>query len=72
MPMRGELSIPAMRAGRAVPAVDLGWHRALDALRSPELRVVIVISAIGLLLAFCLTQLLPLADDVAMFLAQSS
>jgi len=72
MPMRGELSTPAMGAGWEMPAAELGWHQVFSIFRSPDLLAVVVFTTIGLLAALWLTLSLPFSDDVAAFLAQSS
>jgi hypothetical protein len=72
MPMRGELSNPAMRAAWAIPAAEPRWPQIFRILRNPEVLLVAVFSMIGLLAAFWLTLVLPFSSDVAAFLAQVS
>jgi len=72
MPMRGELSMPAMRAQQPMRSAEPAWFQALGISRSPDLTVVIIFAVVGLLAAAMLTLLLPFSDEVASFLALAS
>lgn len=69
MPMRNELSMPAMHTVRPIQAAETIVPRVFGILRNPDLAAVTVFSTIGLLAAACLTLLFPLSDQTASFLA---
>jgi hypothetical protein len=70
MPMRDELSIPAMRAVRPFQAAETVLPPVFGILRNPDLAAITAFATIGLLAAACLTLLFPLSDQMASFLAQ--
>jgi hypothetical protein len=58
MPMREELSAPGMRAAWQKRPTEPMWRQLAEIRRSPDLVVIIVLTAIGLSLSFCV-ELLP-------------
>jgi hypothetical protein len=72
MPMRGELSFPAIRTVWPVRAAEPNWPRAFGILKNPDFAVIVMISGLGLLASIWLTMSFPLPVDVASFLAQAS
>jgi hypothetical protein len=72
MPMRGELLIPAMSTGQRMRPAESTWLQVFGIFRSPDLAVVVVISAISIVASLSLALLFPFAQDVAAFLAQAS
>jgi hypothetical protein len=48
MPMRSELSAPAMRAAWQKRPAETAWRQASGILRSPDLIVIVAITATGL------------------------
>jgi len=72
MPIRGELSMPAVRAQRPMRSAEPVSFQALGIFRSQDLTVIIIFAVVGLLAAAMLTLLLPFSDEVASFLALAS
>jgi hypothetical protein len=70
MPMRAELSTPAMHGVWQSRAVEVTRPLASDILKNRDFVVVAVFSAIGLLASLCLALSFPFAEDVATLLAQ--
>jgi hypothetical protein len=70
--LRSELPTPAMRAGWQMRPAERLRVEVFGILRSPDLPVVIVFCAIGLLASVCLALSFPVADDISAFLAQVS
>jgi hypothetical protein len=69
MPMRGELTIPAMRTGSKNAVIS---RKIISDFWDSDLLVVIIFALIGLFLTIMLTLLLPLSADIAGAFAQLS
>jgi len=72
MPMRSELSVPAMRSDWGARETKLSWRQISENLRHPDAAVVLAFAAIGLLAAVSLMLLFPFLDYIATALAQFS
>jgi len=72
MPMRGELSSSAMRAGWGARGTEFSWRLIFESLRNPDVLAPLGLAVIGLFLAISLALLFPLPDDIATALAQFS
>jgi hypothetical protein len=72
MPMRGELSIPAMSTGQRMRPAESTWLQVFGIFRSPDLAVVVVLGVISIVASLSLALLFPFAQDVTAFLAQAS
>jgi hypothetical protein len=72
MPMRGELSIPAMSTGQRMRPAESTWPQVFGIFRSPDLAVVVVLSVISIVASLSLALLFPFAQDAAAILAQAS
>ena len=70
MPMRGELTVPAIRTGSEIGASN--WRQIFGDFRGPDLLVVIIFSLVGLLTSVMLMLLLPFSADIAAGLSQLS
>ena len=62
MPMRSELSVPAMRSDWGARETKLSWRQISENLRHPDAAVVLAFAAIGLLAAVSLMLLFPFLD----------
>jgi len=72
MPMRSELSVPAMRSDWGARETKLSWCQISENLRHPDAAVVLAFAAVGLLAAVSLMLLFPFPDYIATALAQFS
>jgi hypothetical protein len=72
MPMRGELSSPAIRAGWETRETELSWRQISKRLRNREVLAVLVLAVIGLFGAVLFALLFPLPDDIAAAITQLS
>ena len=70
MPMRGELSIPALRLGNGKAAKETSWSRFLSQITRPDFVAVIYLCLIGLLLTACAVQLVPNFGELSEVLQQ--
>lgn len=53
MPIKGELAAPAMRAAWQKRPIEPMWRQVFEILWNPDLIVVLVLCAIGLLATVC-------------------
>jgi hypothetical protein len=65
MPMRGELSAPSMRAAWQKQPAESVWRQVSEILWSPDLVVVVALTAIGLAATVCLLLLSPSFGNIA-------
>jgi hypothetical protein len=72
MPMRSELSVPAMRSNWGARETKFSWPRFSEVLRNPDVTAMLIFAAIGLLAAVSLTLLFPFPDYIAAALAPVS
>ena len=63
MPMRGELSVPAVRAGGTVGGLS-GWDRIVVAVTHPDCLKVAGICVLGLTITLMLISLSPDAGEI--------
>jgi hypothetical protein len=70
MPMRGELSIPAIRLSNRRKAKETSWSRFLSEITRPDFVVVIYFCIIGLLIAACFMRLVPNFGELSEVLQQ--
>ena len=56
MPMRGELSIPAMSTGQRMRPAESTWLQVFGIYRSPDLAFVVVLSVIGIVASLSLAR----------------
>jgi hypothetical protein len=77
MPMRSELSVPAMRANWRARETKFSWPKFSwsqnsEILRTPDVTAILIFVAIGLVAAVSLTLLFPLPDYIVAALAPVS
>jgi hypothetical protein len=70
MPMRGELSIPAMRLPKLKEAKETRWSRFVSEITKPDFIVISCFCIIGLLIAACCMLMVPNFGELSEVLQQ--